>query len=155
MGRFQRLRPPAASGGLPEPAAESGPADTKPDAAGWTLQLKGVSIPAGPVTGRIKGRDFNSEKASVENGWLKFAQGADFFADLKIDVVLFINDSAETERQDLHGSEARIWQQSPCLDELAPRWSRQSARPRLGASATDDARMDYSTNSNTPNFSGT
>ena len=95
MARVQRPRPLAVSGVLPEPAAESGPADTTPDAAGWTLQLKDVSIPAGPVTGRIKGRIFNSEKAWLENGWLKFSQGAGFFPDLEIDVVLFINETAE------------------------------------------------------------
>lgn len=95
MGRVQRLRPPAASGGLPEPVAESGPADTTPDAAGWTLQLKGVSIPASPVSGRIKGSNFVSETVSLEGGLLKFAQGADFFADLEMDVVLFVNLSAE------------------------------------------------------------
>lgn len=76
------------------PAAENAPLDTTPDAAGWTLQLSGVSIPTAPVAGRIKGRSFDSEKASLENGWLKFRQGADFIADLELDVVLFVSDSA-------------------------------------------------------------
>jgi hypothetical protein len=93
--RFSRPAAPAAPGNIAEPAAESGPVDTTPDAAGWTLQLKGASIPTGPVTGRIKGRDFKSEQASLENGWLKFRQGADFFPDLEMDIVLFVNLNAE------------------------------------------------------------
>jgi len=95
MMRVQRPRPPGQAGRPVEAAAESGPVDTTPDAAGWTLQLKSASIPAGPVTGRIKGRDFNSEKASLENGFLSFRQGADFFADLEMSVVLFVNIPAE------------------------------------------------------------
>jgi len=87
--RAERPRLPAA------PAAETGPTDTSPDAAGWTLQLQSASIPAGPVTGRIKGRNFDLEQASLENGWLKFRQGADFFADLEIDIVLFVNSIPE------------------------------------------------------------
>ena len=57
----------------------------------------------------------SQEKASVENGWLKFAQGADFFADLEIDVVPFINDSAELSGQTFtvpkpeFGSNPHVW----------------------------------------------
>ncbi|MCX6921943.1 MAG: DUF4190 domain-containing protein, partial [Verrucomicrobia bacterium] len=90
-----RPGPAVIPGGPTEQAADSGPVDTTPDAAGWTLQLKSASIPAAPVTGRIKGRDFNSEKVSVENGFLIFRQGADFFADLEMSVVLFVNLPAE------------------------------------------------------------
>jgi hypothetical protein len=97
------------------PEVESGPADTTPDAAGWNLQLAGVSTPSGPVTGRIKGRNFNSEKALLENGWLKFRQGADFFADLEMNVVLFVSNNAQlagktfTVPKKEFGSNPHIW----------------------------------------------
>ena len=73
----------------------TGPADTTPDAAGWTLQLKGVSIPEGPVNGRIKGGNFISEKTSLQGGLLKFAQGADIAPDLEMDVVLLVQLSGQ------------------------------------------------------------
>ncbi len=82
MARAQRPHTVNAPGG------RTGPADTTPDAAGWTLQLKGASIPIGPVGGRIKGSDFVSEKPSLQGGLLKFAQGADSFPDLEMSVVL-------------------------------------------------------------------
>jgi hypothetical protein len=95
MMRGERSRIPRQAGRPAEPAAEGGLADTTPDAAGWTLQLKSAKTPAGPVTGRIKGRDFNSEKVSLENGFLSFRQGADFFADLEMSVGLSVNFPAE------------------------------------------------------------
>jgi hypothetical protein len=86
-----------------------------PDAEGWALQLKGVSIPAGPVSGRIKGRNFVSENASIQGGWLKFAQGADSVADLEMDVVLVVNLSAElsgktfTVPNQKSGANPQVW----------------------------------------------
>ena len=95
MRRAPRLGSPGQPTPPTETVAKGGPVDTTPDAAGWTLQLKGVNIPAGPVTGRIKGRDFNSEQVSLQNGWLSFRQGADVIADLEMDVVLVVNLNAE------------------------------------------------------------
>ncbi len=85
MTRVQRVRPTATAGG------PSVPADTTPDAAGWTLKLKAASIPANPVSGRIKGGNFVSEKTSFQGGLLKFVQGADAVPDLEMDVVLAVN----------------------------------------------------------------
>ena len=93
--RVQRPSQPGQAGRSVEAAAERGPVDTTPDAAGWTLQIKSASIPTGPVTGRIKGREFNSEKVVLENGFLSFRQGADLVADLEMSVVVFVNLPAE------------------------------------------------------------
>jgi hypothetical protein len=80
--------------GVAEPA-EAQTTDTAPDGSGWTMKLKGVEIPATPVTGRIHGQPFKMEKVTLENGWLDFRQGSDFFADREIDVVVFENDTAK------------------------------------------------------------
>ena len=88
MARDQRERPSAAPGGLPHAGAKRGPADTTPDAAGWTLQLKSVRIPDSPVSGRVKGSDFVSEKTSLQGGLLKFARGAEAVPDLEMEVAL-------------------------------------------------------------------
>jgi hypothetical protein len=91
--RSQRLGPRTEVGRSVTAEAE-GPVDTTPDADGWTLQLQGASVPAGPVTGRIKGREFSADKVSLDNGWLKFRQGAGVFADLEMNIVLFIPNAA-------------------------------------------------------------
>jgi hypothetical protein len=59
------------------------------------MKLAGVETPSGPVAGRIQGQAFKMEKVTLEEGWLKFREGKDFFADREIDVVLFENDPAK------------------------------------------------------------
>ena len=126
MMRVQRPSQPGQAGRPVETAAERGPVDTTPDAAGWTLQLKSAKIPAGPVTGRIQGRDFNSEKVSLENGFLSFRQGADFFADLEMSVVLFVNIPAElsgktfTVPKQESGGNPHIWMKWKSAGKDAP-----------------------------------
>jgi hypothetical protein len=76
-------RPPGVAGRLPLTLA-----DTAPDAAGWTLKLKASSIPANPVSGRLKGSNFLSERTSVQGGLLRFVQGADSAPDFEMNVAL-------------------------------------------------------------------
>jgi hypothetical protein len=79
------------------------------------MKLAGVEIPSGPVTGRIQGQPFKMEKATLENGWLKFLEGKDFFADREMDVVLFENDPAKlsgrtfTVPKEESGGNPHIW----------------------------------------------
>lgn len=77
-----------------EPAAARMPVakDTGPDQSGWTLQLEGVEIPSQPAQGRLRGRSFTPDQVVMQNGWLIFRQGRDFFPDLELSVVLFQND---------------------------------------------------------------
>lgn len=70
------------------PLAATAP-DSTPEASGWTLQLEGVEIPSQPAQGRLHGRPFTPQQVVMENGWLKFRQGRDFFPDLELSVVLF------------------------------------------------------------------
>ncbi len=77
------------------PPAQGETTDTEPDGSGWTMKLTDVKTPSGPAAGRIHGRSFKTEKVTLENGFLTFAQGKDFFADLEMDVVVFENDPAK------------------------------------------------------------
>ena len=70
---------------------EAAPVDTTPDPAGWKLNLTAADIPATPVSGRIHGQPFKLEKVEYLGGFLKFKQGANFFADLEMDAVLFVS----------------------------------------------------------------
>ena len=95
--------------------AEAETTETQPDGSGWTMQLAGAEIPAAPVSGRIHGQPFKLEKASLENGWLKLAEGKDFFADREMDIVVFENDVTKlsgrtfTVPKQEFGSNPHIW----------------------------------------------
>lgn len=73
------------------PESSSGPIDTTPDPAGWTLDLSGTEIPSTPVSGRIHGQPFKMDKLTCLGGFLKFQQGSGFIADLEMDVVPFVS----------------------------------------------------------------
>ena len=79
--------------------AEKETTDTEPDGSGWTMKLAGTATPSGAVTGRIRGQPFKTDKVSLQAGWLKFAQGMEFFADREMDVVIFENDVAKLSGQ--------------------------------------------------------
>jgi DNA-directed RNA polymerase subunit RPC12/RpoP len=111
-GQFQPSVISTQSGGV-EPA-ERETTDTEPDGSGWMMKLTGVAIPSAPVTGRIHGQPFKMEKVTLENGFLNFRQGSDFFADREIDVVVF-NDATTlsgrtfTVPKKEFGSSPHIW----------------------------------------------
>lgn len=80
----------------------SPPKDIAPDAAGWTLELAGATIPDTPATGRLHGFAFKVELARMRVGatfdqtgkqvgdslLLELREGQDFFADRQISVSL-------------------------------------------------------------------
>lgn len=104
-----------APGRLAPPSDEGETLDTTPDAAGWTLQLQDAPIPAAPVSGRIHGRAFKAEKVTLEGGWLTFRQGAGFFPDLEMSVVLFVSGPSELSGRtfvvpkDQFGAQPHVW----------------------------------------------
>jgi hypothetical protein len=112
-GQFQPSAISTQPGGV-EPA-ERETTDTAPDGSGWTMKLTGVDIPSEAVTGRIHGQPFKMEKVTLENGFLNFRQGSDFFADREMDVVVFENDTAKLSGRTFtvptkeFGSSPHIW----------------------------------------------
>ncbi len=57
----------------------------------WTLNLKAMTFPDAPVVGLIRGREFRPDKIELDPaGTLVFRQGQGFFADVQVDIVLFL-----------------------------------------------------------------
>jgi len=57
---------------------------------GWKMDLKGVSIPSGPVGGMIHGDPVTIDKAIFEHGILTLRDGKDFFPDHAFMIFLFL-----------------------------------------------------------------
>ena len=87
---------PAPSGEYSAPAAtpfsEPTPTATPPTTAGSASE---PSIPETPAAGAIHGRPFMVERAVLENGVLTLRQGSDFFPDLALDVMMFIEQNEQ------------------------------------------------------------
>jgi hypothetical protein len=61
----------------------------------WKLDLAGVTIPDMPVAGRISGRVFNSQHATLKGGVLMFRQGQNESLDLGLRITLFVREHGE------------------------------------------------------------
>jgi Domain of unknown function (DUF4190) len=98
---------------------ENGAPDIAPDAAGWTLELAGVSIPDVPATGRVHGVAFNVEQSPMQVGGaalLQLSQGDDFFADRKIGVMIWESDPAKLSGQTIQWPAADTSRYKPMVD---------------------------------------
>jgi hypothetical protein len=69
-------------------AGNNAPVDEAP-AAGKPEDVSGQPIPDNPAAGKVHGKMFKVEKATLENGNLKLRQGKGFFADLEFTIFLF------------------------------------------------------------------
>lgn len=78
---------PGAAPGTPRP--DEPPADTNPDAAGWTLDLRDATIPEGMPTGRVHGISFKTERAALEGPMIKLRQGRGFFPDREFEILVW------------------------------------------------------------------
>lgn len=61
----------------------------------WKLDLTGVTIPDKPVAGRINGRVFNSQGATLKGGALTFRQGPTELPELGMRITLFVREGGE------------------------------------------------------------
>lgn len=71
-----------------DPGARSEPRPSAPAAEAPRVPVADFA----PAAGRLQGRDFRVEGATIENGILSLRQGADFFADRELMVFLFLDD---------------------------------------------------------------
>ncbi len=98
---------------------ENLPLDIAPDAAGWTIELAGVSIPDAPATGRVHGVAFKVEQAPMQVGGvalLQLRQGDDFFADRKFGVMLWESDPAKLSGQTIQWPSSDPNRRKPMID---------------------------------------
>ncbi len=65
------------------------PADTTPDAAGWTFNLQNAVSPDSPATGRVHGVTFRTEQAMFQGPQLHLRQGAGVFPLREFQVLLW------------------------------------------------------------------
>lgn len=54
----------------------------------WRLELNGVPIPTNAASGRILGREFHLERATIQNGTLALRQGSTWPPDVGVTIVL-------------------------------------------------------------------
>jgi len=84
----QAATPPTASS---HPAGNQRrlPASPAPDAAQWTLNLPMARIPDAPARGAVNGREFNLERATIQQGRLDLRQGPRWPPEVGVSVHLF------------------------------------------------------------------
>lgn len=61
----------------------------------WKLDLRDVTIPDTPVVGRINGRVFKSQHATLRGGALTFRQGEEESSNLGIRITMYVRESQE------------------------------------------------------------
>ena len=99
------------------------PASCGESETNWTLNLAGQKIPDRPVAGRIIGRDFALERATVQLGNLSFRQGARTPQELAVTIQLFARRS-----EDLSGQTVNIDAGRTNAPKVVLRWKDESDR---------------------------
>jgi len=83
----------------------------------WILDLTAVNFPDGPATGRINGKSFTCQRASLQGGTLNLRQGGKGSADLSLGIYLHAIRS-----EDLAGQSVDITTNLPAAPRVALRW---------------------------------
>jgi hypothetical protein len=87
---------PQVSGPPTAPATGPSAPDTQPGGtaatpSGWTLDVKQMRFPDGPVAGRLGGQPFKIDRAELKNnGVLSLSEGTEFLPDAEVSVFLFL-----------------------------------------------------------------
>jgi len=68
----------------------------------WTLNLTNVAIPSMTVTGRIAGRSFTCEHATLQGGALTLRQGPGGSTEPRITIYLFATEAGELRGQSMN-----------------------------------------------------
>jgi hypothetical protein len=98
----------------------------------WTLELTNAVIPDAPLSGRIHGNGFRSERATLNGGTLSLRQGrSPFQPDLAISVALLVPRSEQLSGQTVVISSSR----PPPVPRVTLRWKE---RPQQALSETID-----------------
>jgi len=99
----------------------------------WTLRLKDVKTPETPAAGRIHGRDFLLQRATLQGGTLNFRQGTTWPPELGLTVNLFAN-----RGEDLAGQSIQIEANRTNAPRVTLRWKNDQDQP-----ATKTIRKGY------------
>ncbi len=95
-----------------------------PTNTSWTLELTNALLPAAPVAGRIHGRGFRCERATLQGGNLTLRQGRNWPPDLGVTVVLFAQ-----QGEDLAGKTVVVApERPPPLPRVILRWKDEQGK---------------------------
>lgn len=111
LARFAQIQPPA----QPPPRA----LDTN-----WTLQLAGVKIPDTPAGGRIHGRPFQIQRATLQGGTLSLRQGATWPPDAGVTILLYAK-----QGEDLAGKIINLETNRVKSPRVILRWKDEQEQP--------------------------
>jgi hypothetical protein len=90
----------------------------------WTLKLADQKFPATRVAGRINGRDFSMEQASVQGGLLSFRQASRSPQELAVAIYLFARGGEDLAGHNIHIDPSRT---NP--PKVALRWRDEQGQP--------------------------
>lgn len=97
-------------------------ASNQPDGP-WTLDLGNVAIPDSPVSGRIAGRSFTCQRATLHGGTLNLRQGATWPPDVGLTIYL------DAERGEDMAGRQYIFSPGDNLPRVAMRWKDSQGKP--------------------------
>ena len=89
-------KPPA-----PKVVAPVAPVVPMENDTNWTLHLAGTKIPETPAAGRVNGRGFALDRATIKGGTLDLRQGPKWPPDVGVSVYLFANQSEDLAGQSI------------------------------------------------------
>lgn len=122
LSRTQKI-PPASTDATGSRLTEF-PDGTTPAATNWTLNLTQAKIPDEPARGRVDGRGFELQRATIQLGRLDLRQGANWPPDVGVSVHLY---AGRTE--DLAGRTVTIEATRPNAPRVSLRWKNDLGEP--------------------------
>lgn len=90
----------------------------------WTLKLAGIKIPETPAAGRVNGRSFALDRATIKGGALDLRQGPKWPPDVGVSVQLFAKQS-----EDLAGQTVVIESDRANPPKAVLRWKDEQQQP--------------------------
>jgi DNA-directed RNA polymerase subunit RPC12/RpoP len=106
----------------PAPAPPGNPPAPKP---GWSLNLADLQIPDKPVAGRLHGRTFTSERATLTEGRLSLRQGTNWPPELGVSIHLFALNAESLGGKTVEVTSDRV----PPLPRVVVRWKNEKLEP--------------------------
>jgi hypothetical protein len=103
------------------PPHEHEPAPPQPAVTPWTLNLSEAVLQEGAVSGRIHGREFRCDEATLQGGRLTLAQGHSWPPELGISISFYVQEFEKLSGKSLEVAPDR----APPLPKVVLRWKNE------------------------------